>query len=159
VISDLPTPKPEKARGLRRLGTVLGRRRESKIPAGAGRIAESPERKAERPQQSSGFSSFSSRMGRSKDVPTPLEPPQEEARERPRSPLRRVTSAVDEDPDAITPVGGPSTNGTLRPRTSNNANGTHGNELRQLQEPLQPSAPAALDAEPRKEVCMSFVIS
>ncbi|PNS17536.1 Cytoskeletal protein syp1 [Sphaceloma murrayae] len=126
-VSDLPTPKPEKVRGLRRLGTVLGRRRESKIPTGAGRIAESPERtpdkRASRLPNSSAFSSFSNRMGRNRDNATTLEPPKEDEAERPRSPLRTVSSRS----DAERPSEEPTTNGAAVEAVI--PNGSHANDL------------------------------
>ncbi|KAF4548955.1 Muniscin C-terminal mu-like domain-containing protein [Elsinoe fawcettii] len=147
-VSDLPTPKAEKPRGLRRLGTVLGRRRESKIPPGAGRIAESPERtpdkRASRLPNSSTFSSFSRR---NRDPAPMLEPPREDEAERPRSPLRTVSSRSDADrPEEV-----PTTNGAV---DSVIPNGSHQNDLAglSLDTPRQLSeAPTATtDGEPEK---------
>ena len=154
VVSELPTPKPEKVKGLRRLGTVLSRRRESKIPAGADRISESPERKP----KASGFGSFSNRLGRSKEMSPVLEPPQEEARERPRSPLRTVSSISEVSAPPGPPPGRherPSVNGGPESSASgagfNVPNNSHQSDLTQLQQPLQPSAPV----EPTKQVHQS----
>lgn len=142
------TPDTKKPKGLRRLGTVLSRRRESKIPAGADRISESPERK---PKTSTGFSSFSSRLGRSRDMPSPLETPHEDARERPPSPLRTMSSAysvptIREDESAAT-------NGNFSQSSApvNVPNGSHQSDLTQLQAPLEPSGPSAPVAEPTKD--------
>lgn len=79
-------PLPEKKekgplKGLKRLGTVMGRRRESKQPQQLQAMSESPERKP----KSSPFNSFRGRLGSSKDTPT-LAPPDEH--QRPSSPLR-----------------------------------------------------------------------
>lgn len=146
TVSDLPTPKADKPRGLRRLGTVLGRRRESKIPSGAGRIAESPERtpdkRASRLPNSSTFSSFSNRMGRSRDAVPTLEPPREEESERPRSPLRTVSSRS--DTERATEV--PTTNGAVE---SVIPNGSHTNDLAglSLDQPARQPSEAATDGE------------
>lgn len=85
-------PKKGGMKGLKRLGTVLGRRRESKQPQNLGTMEESPERKSR--VGGSAFNSFSSRMGRSRDTPT-LEPPQDSRRERPRSPLRMGSEVLE----------------------------------------------------------------
>ncbi|KAH0167957.1 hypothetical protein KCU67_g3682, partial [Aureobasidium melanogenum] len=79
--------KQKSGKGLKRLGTLLGRKnRESKmIP---DRASESPERKPSRP---SAFNSLSSRFGRNTDLPTPLE--ESEEPNRPRSPLRNTNSS------------------------------------------------------------------
>ncbi|TKX26967.1 hypothetical protein C1H76_0721 [Elsinoe australis] len=150
-VSDLPTPKADKPRGLRRLGTVLGRRRESKIPSGAGRIAESPERtpdkRASRLPNSSTFSSFSNRMGRSRDAVPTLEPPREEESERPRSPLRTVSSRS--DTERATEV--PTTNGAVE---SVIPNGSHTNDLAglSLDQPARQPSEAATDGENEQAV-------
>jgi hypothetical protein len=78
--------EPEKKKGglsglKRGLGTVMGRRRESKMPQQLAPMSESPERKP----KGSPFNSFSGRLGRSKE--TALEPPSDSP-QRPRSPLR-----------------------------------------------------------------------
>ena len=72
-------------KGLRRLGTVMGRKnRESKYGSPLPTTSESPERKS----KASPFNSFAGRLGRSKDTPT-LEPMQETSpRQRPASPMR-----------------------------------------------------------------------
>ncbi|KAF2218368.1 Muniscin C-terminal mu homology domain-containing protein [Elsinoe ampelina] len=147
-VSDLPTPKAEKPRGLRRLGTVLGRRRESKIPPGAGRIAESPERTPEkRPSRLPNSSTFSSFSRRSKDPAPTLEPPREDEAERPRSPLRTVSSRS----DAERPQELPTTNGAVEAVIPN---GSHQSDLAglNLDTPRQLSeAPTATtDGEPEK---------
>ncbi|EGP86499.1 uncharacterized protein MYCGRDRAFT_73187 [Zymoseptoria tritici IPO323] len=81
-------PKKGGLKGLRRLGTVMSRRRESKLPAmPLPSTAESPERK----QKSSPFG----RLGRSKESYS-LEPPQEENNsQRPRSPQRLGSEAFE----------------------------------------------------------------
>lgn len=85
-LSALPEDKQKgRLKGLKRLGTVMGRRRESKIPAGLPSTSESPERKS-RP---SPFTSLSGRFGRSKEeTPTLGSVSEASPRERPRSPMR-----------------------------------------------------------------------
>lgn len=79
--SALPEEKKGRLKGLRRLGTVMGRKRESKLPAGLPPTSESPERKS-RP------SPFS-RGSRSKENTSTLGSFSEAPRiDRPRSPLR-----------------------------------------------------------------------
>ncbi|KAM0719037.1 hypothetical protein Q7P37_004942 [Cladosporium fusiforme] len=81
-LAPLPEKKEKGAlKGLKRLGTVMGRRRESKHPQQLQAMSESPERKP----KSSPFNSFRGRLGSSKDTPA-LAPPSEE--HRPSSPLR-----------------------------------------------------------------------
>jgi len=81
-LAPLPEKKEKGAfKGLKRLGTVMGRRRESKQPQQLSAMSEEAERKP----KSSPFNSFSGRLGRSKDTPT-LAPPGEQ--QRPGSPLR-----------------------------------------------------------------------
>ncbi|KAF2158065.1 hypothetical protein K461DRAFT_274308 [Myriangium duriaei CBS 260.36] len=142
-VSELPTPKADKPRGLRRLGTVLSRRRESKIPAGAGRISESPERTPDRKSRlpnSATFSSFGRSMGRSRDNMHSLEPPREDEAERPRSPLRTVSSRS----ETVRTEERPTTNGTheTSEAPAGVPNGSHQNDLAglTLSEPIrQPS--------------------
>lgn len=82
TIAPLPEKKEKGAfKGLKRLGTVMGRRRESKQPQQLAAMPESPERKP----KSSPFNSFSSRLGKSKDTPNLAAPTEQQ---RPRSPLR-----------------------------------------------------------------------
>lgn len=79
--SAAPEEKKGRLKGLRRLGTVMGRKRESKLPAGLASTSESPERKS-RP------SPFS-RGSRTKDNTSTLGSFSEAPRlDRPRSPLR-----------------------------------------------------------------------
>jgi F-BAR domain only protein len=98
------TEEKQKGRfkGIRRLGTVMGRKRESKIPAGAlPSTSESPERKQSRP---SPFSSLSGRMGRSRDNAPTLDSLQESSpRQRPRSPLRLGSEIFQSPSDAARP--------------------------------------------------------
>lgn len=83
-------PSEEKAKGrlkgLRRLGTVMGRKRESKIPPGAlPSTSESPERK----QRPSPFNSLSGRLGRSRENAPTLSSLQETSpSQRPSEPMR-----------------------------------------------------------------------
>ncbi|GAB7352294.1 hypothetical protein MBLNU459_g2749t2 [Dothideomycetes sp. NU459] len=135
-------------KGLKRLGTVLGRRRESKVLSSR---PESPERKG-----SSFGNSFSSRLGRGRDLPAPLE--DEETTGRPRSPLRTITSAsstaspvrtdkelppIDGSAQSLAAAGllpNGNTNGDYNAQSSNQPSISHRSDLGQLQEPLQPSA-------------------
>ena len=88
----IPEDKPKgKLKGLRRLGTVMGRKRESKYGSPLPATSESPERKP----KSSPFNSFAGRLGRSKDTPT-LEPMQETSpRQRPASPMRMGSEVME----------------------------------------------------------------
>lgn len=82
--SGAPEEKKKGFSKLKRLGTVMGRKRESKLPQQLQPMSESPERKP----KASPFNSFTGRLGRSKDTPS-LAPPSEDAeRGRPSSPLR-----------------------------------------------------------------------
>lgn len=129
----------------------MGRRRESKILPSRG--SESPERKG-----SSFGNSFSSRLGRGRDLPTPRED-DENSSGRPRSPLRTITSASSTASPARTdkelpPIDGSAqslaaagllsngnANGNYTAGRSNQPTSSHQSELGQLQEPLAPSAP------------------
>lgn len=150
------TTEPEKKsgglKGLKRLGTVLGRRRESKIMLPARGGSESPERKA---KGGSAFNSFAGRLGRGRDMPTPLEE-SDETSARPRSPLRTMTStsnyneetpAIDGSAQSLAAAG-------LLPNGSSTSNGLQGHQadVAQLQEPMQPSAPEPIrEYEPPKD--------
>jgi hypothetical protein len=96
-IAPLPEKKEKGAAfkgGLKRLGTVMGRRRESKQPQQLAPMSESPERKP----KPSPFNSFSGRLGRSKETPT-LTPPNEQ--QRPRSPLRMGSELMEPHPESV----------------------------------------------------------
>lgn len=151
--------EPEKKsglKGLKRLGTVLGRRRESKIMLPARGASESPERKER--SGSSAFNTFSSRFGRGRDLPTPLE--DEESPPGTASPLRTITSASAGEPPAIDgsaqslAAAGMLPNGhdtPTRPHTTQTqANQGHLGDVALLQEPLQPSAPQSIQPESRE---------
>lgn len=110
-IAPLPERKEKGAfKGLKRLGTVMGRRRESKQPQQLSAMSESPERKP----KSSPFNSLSSRLGRSKDTPN-LAPPDEQ--QRPRSPLRMGSEIMEAQPERL----------SAEPRSPSPARGRHGN--------------------------------
>lgn len=95
-IAPLPEKKEKGAfKGLKRLGTVMGRRRESKQPQQLAAMSESPERAPERKPKASPFNSFSGRLGRSKDTPS-LAPPGEQ--QRPHSPLRAGSEIMEAPP-------------------------------------------------------------
>ncbi|KAL1310801.1 hypothetical protein AAFC00_001042 [Neodothiora populina] len=144
--SDSIPAEPEKKsgglKGLKRLGTVLGRRRESKIILPTRTGSESPER---RPKPSA-FNSFTGRLGRGHNMPAPLEE-SEESPSRPRSPLRKITSADDNQE----PIDGSAQSlaaAGLMPESSERSNGNgingyqgHQADVAQLQAPMQPSAP------------------
>ncbi|KAK6004675.1 hypothetical protein QM012_008537 [Aureobasidium pullulans] len=133
--------KQKSGKGLKRLGTLLGRKnRESKmIP---DRASESPERKPSRP---SAFNSLSSRFGRNNDLPTPLEESEEPTR--PRSPLRTVTSNTNSSyrgtsngDKELPPIDGTAQSlaaAGLAAESSHQSFQQNGGS--QLQEPLQPS--------------------
>lgn len=115
-LAPLPEKKEKGAfKGLKRLGTVMGRRRESKQPQQLSAMSEEAERKP----KSSPFNSFSGRLGRSKDTPT-LAPPGEQ--QRPGSPLR-AGSEIMEPPTAR-----PSqeTRNTSPPRAAERGSGVNG---------------------------------
>lgn len=138
------TPEPKKgfAKGLKRFSTVISRRRESKMPTTLPSTAESVEERKSKP------SPFG-RMGRSKDS-YGLEPPQEElsSTQRPRSPLRMgseiLESPISRDPPQLGLP--PHLNGssTQAPPVNIYANGSHRNDLADL-EPPKPSSPPAVE--------------
>lgn len=107
-IAPLPEKK-EKFKGLKRLGTVMGRKRESKMPQQLSAMSESPERKP----KMSPFNSFSGRLGRSKETPN-LAPPSEQ--QRPSSPLRAGSEIMD----------APSERFSQEPRSPSPPRGKHG---------------------------------
>ena len=170
VPSSTGTDEKQKGRlkGLRRLGTVMGRRRESKTPVGSlPSTSESPERK----QRPSPFNSIS-RFGRSRDNAPTLDSLQETLpRERPRSPLRLGSEIFQASPDAreiTTPTPDPRLSNSSRQvnGTSSTAamaagatavaavpaslailNGSHQNDLADL----APPRPAEPQAQPAAE--------
>lgn len=137
------TPEPKKgfAKGLKRFGTVISRRRESKMPSTLPSTAESPERKP----KSSPFA----RMGRSKDS-YGLEPPREEPSmlQRPSSPLRMgseiLESPVSRDPPQLGEIPHLNGNSTQGSTTNNYANGGYNNDLADL-EPPKPYTSTAVE--------------
>ncbi|KAK3696640.1 Suppressor of Profilin deletion [Vermiconidia calcicola] len=147
---------------LRRLGTVMGRRRESKMPSTLPLTSESPERK----QRPSALSSFSSRLGRSRDNTPTLGSLQEQpSRERPRSPQRlgsdlfetRSKGSVERPSQAprSSSLEPPHMNGTALSALTAGAslpiaipNGSHEGDLADLDppKPVQPEIPTQLRA-------------
>lgn len=134
--------------GLRRLGTVMGRRRESKQNVGTlPPTAESPERK----QRPSPFSSLSGRLGRSSNnAPTLGSLEETSPRRRPSSPLRlgsEIFQSTESRPEAITPtpgarnleappqINGMSTAATAVPAALAILNGSHQGDLADLEPP------------------------
>lgn len=136
VSENTPEPKKGFAKGLKRFGTVMSRRRESKMPANLPSMAEAPE---EKKSKSSPFG----RLGRSKDS-YGMEPPQEEPAtlQRPASP-NRVGSEILESPisrDAPQLGEIPHLNGnSAAAMTSTSgqmfANGSHQSDLADLEPP------------------------
>jgi hypothetical protein len=166
-IAPLPEKKEKGAfKGLKRLGTVMGRRRESKQPQQLAAMSESPERKP----KSSPFNSFSSRLGKSKETPT-LAPPGEQ--QRPRSPLRMGSEIMEAQPERVSqeprgpspPRGryGNGVNGvaaatvvgaSTAAAASHIMNGGHQRDLADLEppRPAQPEPmPAPVIAEPERD--------
>jgi hypothetical protein len=166
-IAPLPEKKEKGAfKGLKRLGTVMGRRRESKQPQQLAAMSESPERKP----KSSPFNSFSSRLGKSKETPT-LAPPGEQ--QRPRSPLRMGSEIMEAQPERVSqeprspspPRGryGNGVNGvaaatgvgaSTAAAASHIMNGGHQRDLADLEppRPAQPEpTPAPIIAEPERD--------
>lgn len=165
-IAPLPEKK-DKFKGLKRLGTVMGRRRESKQPQQLAAMSESPERKP----KSSPFNSFSGRLGRSKETPT-LAPPSEQ--QRPRSPLRMGSEIMEAQPERVShdvrtasPPRGRHGNGVNGVAAATGAgavgtaaiassipNGSHQGDLADLEPPrsVQPEpTPAPVIAEPERD--------
>ncbi|CZT14452.1 uncharacterized protein RCC_00429 [Ramularia collo-cygni] len=127
------TPEPKKgfAKGLKRFGTVISRRRESKMPSTLPSTAESPEERKPKP------SPFG-RMGRSKDS-YGLEPPREapSTLQRPSSPLRMgseiLESPVSKDPPQLGDIPHLNGNSTMGSTTNNYANGGYNSDLADLE--------------------------
>lgn len=103
------------------------------LPSRGG--SESPERKE---KGGSAFNSFSSRFGRGRDLPTPLE---DEETSRPRSPLRTITSQSDRDDVPIDGSAQSLAAAGMLPNGNSGRADVRQTEASQLQEPLQPSAP------------------
>ena len=157
--------KKSRLGGLKRLGTVMGgRKRDSRIPAQFAPMAEAPERKP----KASPFNSFSSRLGRSKDIPT-LSPPQEATsprqNQRPRSPLRLGSEMMEPSSESRPEPPSPTlaqrveearrVNGTsvaARAAAVNIPNGSHQGDLADLDPPkpsrAEPEAQQPPIAEP-----------
>lgn len=165
TIAPLPEKKEKGAfKGLKRLGTVMGRRRESKQPQQLAAMPESPERKP----KSSPFNSFSSRLGKSKDTPNLAAPTEQQ---RPRSPLRLgseimepQSERVSQEVRAPSPHRGNGVNGVgvaagaaaagTAVAASSIPNGSHQGDLADLEPPkaTQPEpAPAPVIAEPERD--------
>lgn len=168
TIAPLPEKKEKGAfKGLKRLGTVMGRRRESKQPQQLAPMSESPERKP----KSSPFNSFSGRLGRSKDTPSLAAPTEQQ---RPRSPLRLGSEIMEPQPErisqdvrALSPHRGNGINGVgaaagagavgaagAAAIASSIPNGSHQGDLADLDPPkaAQPEpTPAPIIAEPERD--------
>lgn len=165
TIAPLPEKKEKGAfKGLKRLGTVMGRRRESKQPQQLAAMSESPERKP----KSSPFNSFSSRLGKSKDTPNLAAPTEQQ---RPRSPLRLgseimepQSERVSQEVRAPSPHRGNGVNGVgtaagaaaagTAVAASSIPNGSHQGDLADLEPPkaAQPEpTPAPVFAEPERD--------
>ncbi|KAI4732154.1 hypothetical protein E4T49_00154 [Aureobasidium sp. EXF-10728] len=134
--------KQKSGKGLKRLGTLLGRNKNRQSTMIPDRVSESPERKPSRP---SAFNSLSSRFGRNHDLPTPLEESEEPTR--PRSPLRTMTSNTNSSyrgtangDKELPPIDGSAQSlaaAGLAPEPSHSP--YQQSSSSQLQEPLQPS--------------------
>lgn len=139
VSESTPEPKKGFAKGLKRFGTVISRRRESKMPATLPSMAESTE---ERKPKSSPFG----RMGRSKDS-YGLDPPQEEpsASQRPHSPLRMgseiLESPISRDPPQLGEIPRLNGNSAQGSSTNNYTDGSHQSDLANLDPPKAYSRP------------------
>ena len=166
TIAPLPEKKEKGAfKGLKRLGTVMGRRRESKQPQQLAAMPESPERKP----KSSPFNSFSSRLGKSKDTPNLAAPSEQQ---RPRSPLRLGSEIMEaqsertssQDVRSPSPHRGNGVNGVgaaagagaagAAAVASSIPNGSHQGDLADLEPPkaAQPEpTPAPVIAEPERD--------
>lgn len=155
LVPNDPEKKSGGLKGLKRgLGTVLGRRKDNKAAVSGRGASESPERKA---KGASAFNSFSNRLGRGRDLPTPLE---DEETPRPSSPLRTVTSASEREPidgsaQSLAAAGmlsnGDRSNSDYRSRPTSQMPQTHQSDVAQLQEPLQPTI-----VEPSQSTSQAF---
>lgn len=137
--------------GLKRLGTVLGRRKSTAPYA----RTSSPDRKSSTPNLGAAFSSFGSRGNKSRD-----------ADHRPSSPSRLAESQLPSSPEATSSITSPDrrpsasvdrTNGISPvledegPKDSEMMNGGQSSGIPQLQEPLQPTTSASISPEPQKD--------
>ncbi|KAK7712869.1 Suppressor of Profilin deletion [Botryosphaeria dothidea] len=133
--------------GLKRLGTVLGRRKSTAPYA----RTSSPDRKSSTPNLGAAFSSFGSRGNKSRD-----------ADHRPSSPSRLAESQLPSSPEATSSITSPDrrpsasvdrTNGVSPvledegPKDSEMMNGGQSSGIPQLQEPLQPTTSASISPE------------
>lgn len=147
VSGSTPEPKKGFAKGLKRFGTVMSRKRESKMPANLPSTAESPD---EKPKKTSRFG-----LGRSKDS-YGMDPPQEETSsslQRPRSPLRMgseiLESPVSQDAPRLGEI--PHLNGNTaavaQPASAGQpyANGSHQSDLADLEPPKPYNTTAAVE--------------
>jgi hypothetical protein len=136
-------PKKGPMKGLRRLGTVMSRRRESKMPSTLPPTSESPERKP----KSSPFG----RLGRNKDSYSQEPAQTEDYSQRPRSP-QRLGSEMLESPESrqgvvrsssgapqLGPIpqlnGASSASNAQSPIAASFPNGSHQSDLADLQPP------------------------
>ncbi|KAF2835716.1 hypothetical protein M501DRAFT_941406 [Patellaria atrata CBS 101060] len=143
--------------GLKRLGTVLGRRRQSVHPYGRG---SSPERKSSSNLASS-FGAFGRSAGKSKDLPPPQESPQaspsrqlSETRATPSSPRQSdSTSSPKQKRRSIDHINGTLANSAEPGSSSGVINGEKAPELPvpSLLEPLQPTKPSSANNDLPKD--------
>ncbi|KAF1963506.1 hypothetical protein CC80DRAFT_486879 [Byssothecium circinans] len=151
----VPEPK-HSSNPLKRLGTVLNRRRQSVHPYGR---ASSPERKSSSNNLTSGFPSFGKGKAKDRDAG-------EGSSNRPVSPLRRLSSRnstsrasdVSGSPKQTRKSSSDHPNGTtLEPAAANEqinsptVNGTAQDTIPELKEPLSPPQPAETQPEPEKD--------
>ncbi|KAB2579905.1 Saff domain-containing protein [Lasiodiplodia theobromae] len=136
--------------GLKRLGTVLGRRKSTAPYA----RTSSPDRKSSSPNLGAAFSSFGSRGNKSRD-----------ADHRPSSPSRLAESQLPSSPEAGESIASPDRRGSAsadrtngispvpedEPKDSEMMNGGQSSGISQLQEPLQPTTASSVPLEPQKD--------
>lgn len=140
--------------GLKRLGTVLGRRKSTAPYA----RTSSPDRKSSSPNLGAAFSSFGSRGNKSRD-----------ADHRPASPSRLAESQIPSSPETSLSIASPDrrpsasadrTNGISPvpedegPKDPDMINGGQSSGLPQLQEPLQPTTSSSITSEVSLHISM-----
>ncbi|KAJ9659002.1 hypothetical protein H2201_007524 [Coniosporium apollinis] len=141
--------------GLKRLGTVLGRRRQSVQPF--GRESSSPER-PERPERKTSSNLFGSLSGRSREFQPPPGPPPpasptrlSESRQATSQPSELTASPRQTQRSIDRPNGTPLEAPPEAVPSSSVVNGTQPAQIPPLQEPLVPSTPTIAHPEPRKD--------
>ncbi|KAF2115567.1 Muniscin C-terminal mu homology domain-containing protein [Lophiotrema nucula] len=147
-----PEEKHNRLQGLKRFGTVLGRRRQSVHPYGR---ASSPEGKKSSSNLGSAFSGFGKGKSKERDAPS-------SSSDRPVSPARRLSltpraSDASSSPKQIRRSSTDRPNGTSPeptnelPSSSNAINGTMQESIPELNEPLSPPPASEPVPEPEKD--------